>query len=184
MLTTNSHKLCSNSVCSKVTNCTWCAHNKKPRTVHQQMFATKSRTVHHDVLTTNSHELCMNRYLDLVQSLTLHLICIHLSDAIFGVWNNYTIWVQHSPVMWRHVVCTDVSKEPDTFGSVVEQAAATNHPAKISLRPETCVEHQSRVQGVTSQVTTFFRVSTVKFSDLTALIMRENVDFLRAVVSV
>lgn len=70
--------------------------------------------------------------------------------------------------------------------------AAANHPinrpAKISLRPENYAERQSsacsRVQGVTSQVNVFFRISAVKFSDLNTLIMLANVSFLHAVVTV
>jgi hypothetical protein len=103
VLTTNSHEMCFNGVCSKVTKFTsWCAHNWQELYISRSL--QKSRTVHHDVLTTSSHELCMNRYLDLLQSLTLHLICSHLSAVIFGISNNYAIWVQHSSVMWRRVV--------------------------------------------------------------------------------
>jgi hypothetical protein len=123
----SSHKLHQMLRATAVTNYQQMPLSTKSRTVHQQVprsnavtnfqqmphsaaitncikcFAQlQSRTIN-KFLTQLSHELCIDRCLALLQSLTLHLISRHLSAVIFGICNSYVIWRQHSFEMWRHV---------------------------------------------------------------------------------
>ena len=116
VLTTNRHELCINRclqqnhelyimMCSQVSHelcisrCLQENHELYLMICLQLTFTNCAST---DVSLKNSHELCitlcfkkvtlcMHSCLDLLHSLTLHLICRRHSPVIFGIRNNYTI---------------------------------------------------------------------------------------------